>query len=191
MKAKSRLTPGNIVVLFAILSASFFYYFYTVPTKEKIASTQVYGQSSSELTFDDLTVIAKMPFLTFENKVVDMGNLKIDDNIFYVPQIKVEEVNEELDEANIEEFAPAEIQTPKPDYRNWAINNLQVQMVLNNGVIINDNFYRIGQLIEDDHVFEDGTMFEGKIQQITDKKVTINILDGTKVNLSLTGISVD
>lgn len=191
MKAKSRLTPANIVVLFAILSASSFYYFYTVPTKEKVAFTQVYGQSSSELAFDDLTVIAKMPFLTFENKAVDVSNLKIDDDIFYVPQIKEEEVNEGLEEANLEEFAPAEIQIPKPDYVSWAMNNLQVQMVLNNGVIINDNFYRIGQLIENDHVFEDGTMFEGKLQQITDKKVTIKILDGTQVNLALTGISVD
>lgn len=191
MKAKSRLTPANIVALFAILSASSFYYFYTVPTKEKVAFTQVYGQSSSELAFDDLTVIAKMPFLTFENKAVDVSNLKIDDDIFYVPQIKEEEVNEGLEEANLEEFAPAEIQIPKPDYVSWAMNNLQVQMVLNNGVIINDNFYRIGQLIENDHVFEDGTMFEGKLQQITDKKVTIKILDGTQVNLALTGISVD
>lgn len=189
MKANSRLTPANTVILFSIIAAASFYYFYTVPTKQKIAYTQIYGQSVSELPFDDLTVIAKMPFLTFENKAVDLGSLKIDDNIFYVPQVKIED-EEALAEADLEALAPVEIQTPKPDYRVWAINNLQVQMISSNGVIINDNFYRVGQLIESDHVFEDGTMFEGKVQQITDKRVTVSIFDGTKVNLTLTG-SVD
>lgn len=193
---KSNINPNNIVIVTALVSALGFYYLYGEPTKIKIAQTPIYGQNNTALTFEDLTVIAKMPFLTFENKKVDLTDLKVDDNIFYVPQIKQPQIaemqNGEITETvNVEDFAPAELEPIKPDYKTWASNNLKLQMLSNNGVIINDYFYRQGQTIEDEHVFEDGTTFSGEITQIGKTDVLIKVPDGTKIKITLTGTEVN
>ena len=191
---KININPNNFVVIFSLITAAGFYYFYADPVKKQIASTPIFGQNSMTLSFDDLTVIAKMPFLTYENNSIDIENLSIDDNIFYIPEIKVEEVvaeEEEPELVEVEAFAPVEIENVKPDYRRWAQENLKLQLLTFNGVVINDLFYRKGQAIEHEYVFDDGSKFLGQIVQIGKADVIIKGPDGESIKLTFSRTNAD
>lgn len=180
------LTATNIVTAACVVAGMGSYFFYFQPAKDALRITPILGQSSMTLDFEDLTVINKMPFLSYENNNLNISTVKIDDTIFYVPQVKVEPV-ETITEQEVAAFAPAEIETPKPDYKLWAKSNLKLQTVATNGVVINDRFYVVGRPITTDHVFDDGTTFSGVIERIEDSTVFIRIFDGSAIALNLRG----
>ena len=179
-----KMESAKAVFVFSLAMSIGFYYVYAKPHLDTASSTPILGKSVGAVQFEDLTVIARMPFLSHVSKAVDASKLQIDNNIFYIPPSKQVV---EAEPVNVEDFAPAEVVIPKPDYKAWAKTSLRVQSIAVNGVIINDKFYRLGAKLADPHAFEDGTYFTGKVQAIHGQYVVVEIFDGSTVELKLGG----
>jgi hypothetical protein len=187
-----KLNPVNTVIFSVAVIVATFYYIYAQPASKRLQATPVFGQSSESLNLEDLTVIAKMPFLTYENTSVDVSSLPVDDNLFFIPAPKFEIVEVTVEEVvvtevvvNIEDLAPMNLGQIKPDYAAWAKSNLTLQSVTSNGVIINDRFYKVGKQITNDYLFDDGSSFVGDVVKIGRKDATLKTNDGKLVMLTI------
>lgn len=182
---RSNLTPTNIVFLFCLLLSVVLHYGFFTPESNKARLSIVLGQNSEQINFEDLTVIARMPFLSHDNRKVDISKLAIDDSIFYIPKPVIIEDQEPSEAISVEDFAPVEIVIPKPDLFLWAKNNLKLQMTTNNGAIINDTFYKKGAALASLEAFEDGSYFSATVIDIGKGYATLDIADGKRIKLTL------
>jgi hypothetical protein len=182
----TKLTPTSITISAAIIATAVFYYFYAQPQAGHVRMQPILGQSTEALSFEDLTIISKMPFLTNENKTINIESLTVDENLFYVPKpvAQVEQSEAAVVEA-AEDFAPPEYNPPKPNYVDWARENLRVQSIATNGAIINDRFYKLGKPIITDASFEDGSTFAGSVVEINQRDIKVKINGGATVTLAL------
>lgn len=186
-----KINSLNIVIVSSLIALISFYTLLIMPEQKKISSQLILGQYHSEFNFDELTVIAKMPFLLHENTSVSMSTLAIDNDLFFTPRPITNEPEEPVKEEQVEDvaiqdFEPIKIPQIKIDYRSWALSNLRVQSITTNGAIINDKFYGVNKELEIYHSFEDGTQFDAMLSAINKSNITLHIKsDNSTVTLHL------
>lgn len=195
----SYLSKQNLFFVYCFAMGALFYGLYVPWTVSNLSLEQTLGQPEQSSQPEELTIIARMPFLAGNNEKEVSATVVVDDGVFYRPVDRMvnelgvgavapesAEQNNELDAQELlENLAPVELPVPKANVKSWTQSNVSLQTITVNGAVINGRFTRQGEELDVHHDFEDGTSFTGTLERLEDGYVSIRVNDGEIVIVKL------